>query len=358
MLAIWVLLAVSVTDAYILSTTFGGLDGEISLDRSINCTSSWPESDNKFHLVRHYDTPRSCDELKIDLGESKDIDDVFRNFSTMQKLYSADEGDVIQLREHSTFDFSIVAINYDTSDSLAWLLKVLNLYKRPRVPHLFVLVAPRIKFSTNYNRILFEKIMESKQILHVFTLETPPIDISHTIIGADNVEFTVNFSSINTLELKIGDSVIEKSFNIIANTECDFPLCYTECDDSLRPTDFCVSWNNTEYSMSNDIIRHFSYNSARRSRRSIPPDWFMRWLASREEYIADPGLDADRIFGVPVTILDAFTIDSPDPFSRTLNTTISRNGKQLPVYNFANCYHGIIVNKFNTNRKCLVYSIN
>lgn len=334
------------------------LENEICMGDVINCTTVFPPSNYSRLFVRHFNTPEACLELDLDYNENVEIDAIYKTFST---LPSFKHGSILPLISSDYFNVKIMTINRDLKYSMSWLIHALNFENR--VPTLYVLVIPRIKFTSIYHKLIFNKILESRQILHIISLEGNEYNLA---INSSNVETMLNISAqlidLNHFSIKIGENEYNKTFNFMTNLACDFPMCYFNCSN-IGETDLCIELDNRYSITPTNIMRHFQMkiDTSRLDRihkRSFPT-WFLNWLQSKGELFPDRALNPFPIMNNAI-ISDGSTLTIGDTLVDDLQTlsfaiTMKKNNSIIPVFNMANCYHGII--NQDSERKCLIYNV-
>lgn len=333
------------------------LENEICMGDVINCTSSFPPSNYSRLFVRHFNTPEACLELDLDYNENVEIDAIYKNFST---LPSFKHGTILPLISSDYFNVKIMTINRDLKYSMSWLIHALNFENR--VPTLYILIIPRIKFTSIYHKLIFNKILESRQILHIISLEDDEYNLAiNSSIVETELKISAQLIDLNHFSIKIGENEYNKTFNFMTNLACNFPMCYSNCS-MIGETDFCIELDNRYLMSMTNMMRHFQMkidlSRIDRMKRSFP-SWFLNWLQSKNELFPDRALNPFPIMNNAI-ISDGSTLTIGDTMVDDLKTlpftiTMKKNNSIIPVFNMANCYHGII--NYHSERKCLIYNV-
>lgn len=341
----------------------GNLENEIALGDIIYCNSTPPNNTVKRLVVQHYDFPSTCDDLHVDYQLHVDVDHLYWSFSP---LGYEKWGSIQPFMENSHFAIKLITINKDFKQGMNGLLKALNLDSNK--PVLYILVITRLNFTSKYHKLLFQKILESRQIIHIITMEDPveALSIDYTVVN-DSVVLVGQFHGMSNFTLQLDTVTYTKYFNVISNVRCNYPICFKDCIGKTDSQDFCISYDVRNLEYDDDIIRHFKYHTKYlghpRNKRTVPPDWFLSWLESRSELIADAGLNPNHPTGTRYGVLfgDSGKIlldsqTSTEVLPTIHNIIISQNNITLPLFNLAQCYHGIVVGKL-PYRPCIKYAV-
>lgn len=192
-------------------------------------------------------------------------------------------GDEIPLYSDKYFDISLLIMNGNFGYSLINLMAKLNL-EASNKNKLFIVTINNLEFNNLYDKTIFEKIVESNQVLmfivsespssspkNVYTLANWPNE-NELSITASGMDIKISLFKYNTTTLE----TTTKSFvyNFIENKECNYQKCFVNCDGVTSDDEICIGLPEfTEYMFFSNKSRHLVFNEfdrdcSSRTRRS------------------------------------------------------------------------------------------
>lgn len=342
----------------------------VLMGNTFNCSTveklSSFENQSILMVLNHNKPEAYCSESLIDQDYSTGDEQIGSVYRRISSLGSSTMGNVLNLYK-GTFNIDLIAINGRMYDAMGWITATLNQI-RSSAATLYVLVINNLEFTSDFQRSLFHRILESRQIIHLIlgqetneTIEFP----KHTILETEALDFNLESDGVY-INITANSNKFNYVYNIMSALDCDYPLCFTDCTN-VSDTDFCIKYSN--FTPNESIARHYNYRLKdlcgiiTRPRRDYDyPTWFLKWLQKTNLITPDTTFTSvtsrmANMYFIAVNPKNGVFTSEGLYYSRDCNTvteqyfantngdlkfTMTQKNEPVTLYNYAYCYHGIV----------------
>lgn len=313
-------------------------------------------------------------------------------YSMYSNLGNDDRGNVLRLLTTPYYHVDLLTVNRNFDYALGWLLSELNTAGPDALLRFFVIAADEIAFKNSFNSRLFDKILESNQILKIVTAKAPNKKYENvTIVLPDSPNlmimklFTADNIRLHMRTYNYNDSVVQAvryeyiiDFLQLAVLPASQGICYKDCINAPRNDSICIKFTSLTAAKYDDKdVYHLKFKYSLDCHFGMKrytlayPEWFINYLMSsgqanidrRLNYI-DKSMPYIQLIDPASAIVtfggnfyrDCLGYNSYESIKQEERFKFSfRNGTSLPIGTLSECYHLITTSQ---TALPLVYNVN